>query len=180
MSHLSLFYLWQERSVAVIPFPDKLSPALEYHLSAVRFCPRLSQRCCLAQVSLPDGAEKDAARVPPRSSPLGRFCCFVSARLPLWGSSPGCYGVSHGQIVCSSAPAVCNLLPVAEAAAAGLPCLVALAAEAELSIPPGTGLGVMLVAGDLPCLAFYRDTGLLATSLPGSGMCIMGFSLQIW
>lgn len=127
MSHLSLFYLWQERSVAVIPFPDKPSPALEYHLSAVGFCPRLSQRCCLAQVSLPDGAEKDAARVPPRSSPLGGFCCFVSAKLPLWGSSPGCYGVSHGQIVCSSAPAVCNLLPVAEAAAAGLLCLVALA-----------------------------------------------------
>lgn len=74
-----------------------------------------------------------------------------------------------GWIVCSSAPDSCNLLPLAGAAAAGLPCLVALEG-AELSIPPGTRLGVTLVAGDLPCLVFYGDTSLLAASLPSSGM----------
>jgi len=84
--HISSFYLWQELSVAVVSHCDKASPALECHLSANGFCPCLYQCCCLAQVSLPDGVQRDAVHVSPRSSPLERFCFFISAKLPPWGA----------------------------------------------------------------------------------------------
>ena len=119
--HLSSFCLWQELAVAVISYSDKASPALEYHLSAIGFCLCLSQCCCLAQVSLPDGVQRDAVHVPPHSSPLGGFCFFISAKLPLWGSSPGSpqYRVSHEQIAhgearpSSQAPFLQRSVPVA-------------------------------------------------------------------
>lgn len=74
--HLSLLYLWRQHSAAIISYSDKASPALEYHLSAVGFCPRLSQRC-LVQVCLCLIELKGAARIPHHSSPLGRLCCLV-------------------------------------------------------------------------------------------------------
>lgn len=121
---LSSFYLWQELSVAVISYSDKASPALEYHLSAVGFCLYLSQCCFLAQVSLPDGVQRDAVHVPPHSSPLGGFCFFISAKLPPRGSIPGSpqYRVSHGRIVqrssvsrpSSQAPFLQRSVPVAD------------------------------------------------------------------
>lgn len=74
--HLSLLYLWRQHSAAIISYSDKASPALEYHLSAVGFCPRLSQRC-LVQVCLCLIELKGAANIPHHSSPLGRLCCLV-------------------------------------------------------------------------------------------------------
>lgn len=49
---------------------------MEYHLSALGFCPCLSQ-CCLAQVCLCLIELKVAAHLPLHSSPLGRLCCLV-------------------------------------------------------------------------------------------------------
>lgn len=98
LPHLPSFYLWQELSIAVISYSDKASPALEYHLFAVGFCTCLSQCCCLAQVSLPDGVHRDAAvHVPPHSSPLGEFSYFISAKCfslcPSWEKAQGDAGV---------------------------------------------------------------------------------------
>lgn len=101
---LSSFYLGQELSVAVISSLDKASPALEYHLSAIGFCPCLSQCCCLAQVFLPDGVEEmlfmSSSLQSFRRVLLLRFC-----QTPSGGSTPGSpqYRVSHEQIACGEA-----------------------------------------------------------------------------
>lgn len=103
---LSSFYLGQELSVAVISSLDKASPALEYHLSAIGFCPCLSQCCCLAQVFLPDGVEEmlfmSSSLQSFRRVLLLRFC-----QTPSGGSTPGSpqYRVSHEQPVEKQGPA---------------------------------------------------------------------------
>lgn len=50
-----------------------------------------------AQVSLPDGVQRDAVHIPSRSSPLGEFSYFISAKCfsisPSWEKAPGDAGV---------------------------------------------------------------------------------------
>lgn len=101
---LSSFYLGQELSVAVISSLDKMSPALEYHLSAIGFCPCLSQCCCLAQVFLPDGVQEMLFMSSSLQS-FRRVLLLHFCQTPSGGSTPGSpqYRVSHGQIACGEA-----------------------------------------------------------------------------
>lgn len=61
--------------VAVIPYSNKVPPSLEYHLSAVGFCPFISVLLsCTVVTPLPVGVQGFAVHVPSHSSLLGGFC----------------------------------------------------------------------------------------------------------